>query len=376
MRRFLLLLVSGFFIVTTPAEAAWVWPVSGEVITRYRNGTDPYATGQHRGIDIAASIGAPVVAAAGGEVRFAGSAGTSGLTISIRSGDGYDTSYLHLSSLAVRAGTQVSAGDRIGTVGVTGTRSATAPHLHFGVRDAGTRHAYHDPLAFLPPPPAAPKLDPPGPAPAPEPARPAPTPAPAPTGAPAPRPSPVPRPSPAPRGAPAPRRSPAPGRSPAPQLAPRRHALPSPDSSPMLSPAPLPGRGRAGQAVSALGHGFHPIHVPAGARLPLPIPGGAPGTVTRDRKLGTVAEPDPSRSSEAAPSTARDRTAPEPRPGRPGSANTTAREATGSDIGWALACGGLLMVAAVLGLTGDSRRPPARRHTGLAEVLRPLAGRW
>ena len=158
MRRFVLLLipfsaVTAFLALAPPARAAWVWPVTGDVITPYRNGTDPYATGQHRGIDIAAPVGAPVVAAAGGEVRFAGTAGSSGLTIGIRTGDGYDTSYLHLSSLAVRAGAQVSAGERIGAVGTTGVRSATAPHLHFGVRDAGTRHDYHDPLAFLPPPP-------------------------------------------------------------------------------------------------------------------------------------------------------------------------------------------------------------------------------
>ena len=167
MRR-LLLTFAAFFVLITPANAAWTWPVTGEVVTPYRNGSDPYATGQHRGIDIAAPVGAVVRAAAGGEVRFAGTAGSSGLTISIRTAGGYDTSYLHLSALEVRAGAGVSAGDRIGTVGTTGTRSATAPHLHFGVRDAGTRHGYHDPLAFLAPaPPASPAPEPPPPAPAP-----------------------------------------------------------------------------------------------------------------------------------------------------------------------------------------------------------------
>src|SRR5262245_55254085 len=97
-----------FLAAPATARAAWVWPVSGDVITPYRNGTDPYASGQHRGIDIAAPIGTPVVAAAGGEVRFAGMAGSSGLTISIRTGDAYDASYLHLSSAAVNAGARVS----------------------------------------------------------------------------------------------------------------------------------------------------------------------------------------------------------------------------------------------------------------------------
>ena len=62
MRRLLRLFPSSLLIAAAlaapaPASAAWVWPVSGEVITPYRNGTDPYATGQHRGIDIAAPVG-------------------------------------------------------------------------------------------------------------------------------------------------------------------------------------------------------------------------------------------------------------------------------------------------------------------------------
>ena len=150
MRR-LLFTLTAFLLLSAPAQASWSWPVRGDVITPYRNGADPYAGGQHRGIDIAAAVGTAVVAAAGGEVRFAGTAGSSGLTVSVRTGDGFDTSYLHLSALAVRAGARVSAGERLGAVGTTGTRSADQPHLHFGVREAGTRHAYIDPLSMLPP---------------------------------------------------------------------------------------------------------------------------------------------------------------------------------------------------------------------------------
>src|SRR3954451_16470181 len=156
MRRLFPLLIAflaltAIFAPAPSAYAAWVWPVAGKVITPYRNGADPYAGGQHRGIDITAPVGTPVVAAAGGAVRFAGTAGSSGLTISIRTGDGYDTSYLHLSSLAVRAGAQVSAGERIGAVGTTGVRSAAAPPPPLGARDPGPRHDYHDPLTLLPP---------------------------------------------------------------------------------------------------------------------------------------------------------------------------------------------------------------------------------
>ncbi len=71
-----------------PALAAWTWPLAGEVITPYRNGADPYAGGQHRGVDIAGAVGTAVVAAAAGEVLFAGTAGSSGVTVSIRTGAG------------------------------------------------------------------------------------------------------------------------------------------------------------------------------------------------------------------------------------------------------------------------------------------------
>ena len=151
MRFFTALTVFVAALALAPsAHAAWVWPLRGELISTYRNGDDPYAGGQHRGIDIAAPLGARVVAATGGEVRFAGVAGSSGLTVSVRTADGFDTSYLHLSSLAVRKGDGVDSGDVLGAVGTSGRRSAVQPHLHFGVREAGTRHAYRNPLDFLP----------------------------------------------------------------------------------------------------------------------------------------------------------------------------------------------------------------------------------
>jgi murein DD-endopeptidase MepM/ murein hydrolase activator NlpD len=135
-----------------PALAeTWTWPVRGDVVTAYVNAGGPYASGQHRGVDVSAVQGTPVLAATGGRVRFAGLVGSSGLTVSVRTSDGrFDTSYLHLAAAAVRAGQVVTAGDAIGSVGTTGRGSTAAPHLHFGVRDAGTRR-YRDPLEFLPP---------------------------------------------------------------------------------------------------------------------------------------------------------------------------------------------------------------------------------
>ena len=145
MRRLLLILTAllslAGAIAAAPAEAAWLWPVRGEVITQYRNGSDPYAGGQHRGIDIAAPVGTAVAAAAAGEVRFAGIAGSSGLTVSVRTGDGYDTSYLHLSSIAVRAGAHVSGGERLGAIGTSGERSAAAPPSWRSAMRAARRRA-------------------------------------------------------------------------------------------------------------------------------------------------------------------------------------------------------------------------------------------
>jgi Peptidase family M23 len=369
MRRILLTLTAASFLATAAlappdAAASWVWPVTGKVITPYRNGTDPYATGQHRGIDIAAPVGAAVRAAASGEVRFAGTAGSSGLTISIRTSEGYDTSYLHLSSIAIRAGTHVSAGERIGAVGTTGMRSATAPHLHFGVRDAGTRHAYHDPLAFLPPqagPAPRPNPPAPAPAPAPEPRAPAaaPNPAPAPQGAPAPAPrrtpTPVPRrtPAPAPRGRPAPVPRPVPAPDPRGRRAPAPRLAPAPLGSPAPAPSPLPEQAPSGAPSPhgrAPGTGKHS--------------GDAPSASTRSAvHLGEFATTGshPIAASQPAATARRPRTERDARPG--------------PDIGWALACAGLLLAAAILGVTGDRGREPSRGRARLAGALRPLLGR-
>src|SRR2546423_4008607 len=137
------------------AAGGWTWPVRGPVLTPYRNGGDPYAAGQHRGIDIGAPVGTRVVAAVGGTVTFAGNVGSSGLTVSERTSDGrFDLSYLHLSAIAVHRGDALAEGEAVGAVGVSGRRSVAAPHLHFGVREAVTRSAYRDPLEFLLAPPA------------------------------------------------------------------------------------------------------------------------------------------------------------------------------------------------------------------------------
>ena len=94
-------------------------------------------TRAHNGVDYAAPPGAPVVAVASGVVTFAGWTGGGGRTVRVRHASGYDSEYLHLSSIAagLRSGARVAQGDLIGRVGSTGL--ATGPHLHYGLRRNG-----------------------------------------------------------------------------------------------------------------------------------------------------------------------------------------------------------------------------------------------
>jgi murein DD-endopeptidase MepM/ murein hydrolase activator NlpD len=81
------------------------------------------------------------VAVAPGTVTLAGWTGGGGRTVRVRHNNGYESEYLHLSSIDVRAGTHVSQGDLVGKVGATGL--ATGPHLHYGLRKNG---AYVNPV--------------------------------------------------------------------------------------------------------------------------------------------------------------------------------------------------------------------------------------
>jgi hypothetical protein len=151
MRRFTIALVAALFLVAPPgAEAAgWRWPVRGPVLTSYANdNARPYAGGMHRGIDIGAGVGTPVVAARAGTVMYAGALGAAGVVVAVRAGP-YATSYLHLSEVSVSRGDRVAMGERLGAVGTTGRRSVREPHLHFGVRMAASDR-YVDPLSLLP----------------------------------------------------------------------------------------------------------------------------------------------------------------------------------------------------------------------------------
>jgi murein DD-endopeptidase MepM/ murein hydrolase activator NlpD len=89
----------------------------------------------HEGVDIAATRGTPILAAAKGKVVHAANMSGYGMMVEIDHGYGYTTRYGHASRLLVRVGQSVQRGERIALVGNTGI--ATSSHLHYEVRVAG-----------------------------------------------------------------------------------------------------------------------------------------------------------------------------------------------------------------------------------------------
>ena len=124
-----------------PSEGRFVAPVRGARTTQpfgpSRFAFEPPATVDgvrykhfHDGLDLAAPLGRPVVAAADGRVAFAGSTADGAIVVRIVHDDGSETQYGHLGAgLDVQAGDRVRAGDQIGVVGLTG--NTTGPHVHF-----------------------------------------------------------------------------------------------------------------------------------------------------------------------------------------------------------------------------------------------------
>ena len=118
----------------------WLRPVAGDApgtgfgARRVING-QPRAP--HSGIDFAAPVGAPVVAANRGRVALVGEFFFPGRLVILDHGLGVYTAYFHLDTIAVTSGQLVNAGELLGTVGMTGR--VTGPHLHFGAQVGASR---------------------------------------------------------------------------------------------------------------------------------------------------------------------------------------------------------------------------------------------
>lgn len=124
------------------APASLSWPVDGKLFS----GFGPRRGRFHCGIDISAPRGTPVHAAAAGTVVRAAYRQGYGRTILIDHGNGTLTRYSHCDTMLCKAGDNIKAGQKIGTVGRTGR--TTGPHLHFEVIISGK---HQDPEKHLPP---------------------------------------------------------------------------------------------------------------------------------------------------------------------------------------------------------------------------------
>ena len=112
-------------------------PVSGRVTSGFGERFHPilgYAR-MHKGVDLAAAYGSPIVAAADGRVVSAGWHGGYGRQVAIAHGGGIQTTYGHMSRIAAYAGEAVRQGQVIGYVGSSGL--STGPHLHYEVLKNG-----------------------------------------------------------------------------------------------------------------------------------------------------------------------------------------------------------------------------------------------
>ena len=111
-----------------------IWPIRGPIGRPYGSRLDPFDSSPdvHLGLDIVASVGSPVKAAAAGIVKVAQREGDYGNLVVIDHGNGLTTRYGHLRGFAVRLGQTVTKTQVIGWVGMTGR--TTGPHLHYEVR--------------------------------------------------------------------------------------------------------------------------------------------------------------------------------------------------------------------------------------------------
>ena len=134
MRPSLLALCGG----TSVADGELCWPLPGHTYISCNFGDDDaYGNSGHRGTDIPAPEGTPILAAHSGTVIISGWNNSYGNQVLLDNGAGLSTRYAHMTAAAVSAGETVTAGQVIGYVGNTG--DSTGFHLHFEVMQNGVR---------------------------------------------------------------------------------------------------------------------------------------------------------------------------------------------------------------------------------------------
>lgn len=135
-------------VVLAASRMAFVYPVMGPRMSSdfgVRKHPIKKVRRHHDGIDLAAPVGATIRAIADGQVMYADPHGGYGKYIVIRHLNGFTSHYGHCDRMDVAPGSQVVAGQIIGTVGNSG--ASTGPHLHFEIRKDGTAQ---DPERYLP----------------------------------------------------------------------------------------------------------------------------------------------------------------------------------------------------------------------------------
>ena len=141
MRPSLLALCGGIAV----ADGELCWPLPGHTyISCHFGEADAFGNTGHRGTDIPAPEGTPILAAHSGTVLVSGWNDSYGNQVLLDNGAGLSTRYAHMTQTAVTAGEAVTAGQVIGYVGSTG--DSTGNHLHFEVMQGGVRV---DPLSFV-----------------------------------------------------------------------------------------------------------------------------------------------------------------------------------------------------------------------------------
>lgn len=126
-------------------DGSMIWPLPGHTsLTTHFGEADAFGNPGHRGIDIPAPEGTPILAAHSGTVLICGWNDSFGNQVLIDDGAGLSTRYAHMTATAVSPGAVVTAGQVIGYVGSTG--DSTGNHLHFEVSVGGT---LADPLEYV-----------------------------------------------------------------------------------------------------------------------------------------------------------------------------------------------------------------------------------